>query len=172
MAQVFLHNSTLTPVPAAYRSAVVEALVAAETTMGSDGEVIREERIVLFLDLDADDDIAVLELDDATDEACDLVFDLAQATASFVFADDAVCAVPATGGVPPGWTTGAWAVAEPLDRTAFRAWLADKVEAADAEAARQARIAAAIDQARAERGAQPQTPFFKRLTNALFGKSI
>jgi hypothetical protein len=172
MVQVFLHNSTLTPAPAAYRSAVVEALVAAETTMGPDGEVIRDERVVLFLDLDPDDDIAVMELGEATDEACDLVFDLAQTTASFVFADGAVCSVPATGDVPPGWTSGAWAVSQPLDRLAFRAWLADKVEAADAEATRQDQVAAAIDQARAERDAQPQTPFFKRLTDALFGKSI
>jgi hypothetical protein len=172
MVQVFLHNSTLTPAPAAYRSAVVEALVAAETTMGPDGEVIQDERVVLFLALDPQDDIAVIELGEATDEACDLVFDLAQATASFVLATGAVCAVPATGDIPPGWTTGAWTVSEPLDRPSFRDWLAAVVEDLDAEAVRQDQVAAAIDQARAQRDAQPQTPFFKRLTDALFGKSI
>jgi hypothetical protein len=172
MVQVFLHNSTLTPAPAAYRSAVVEALVAAETTMGPDGEVIRDERVLLFLTLDAEDDIAVIELDDATDEVCDLVFDLAQATASFVLGSGAVCAVPATGAVPAGWSLGAWTISEPLDRLAFGEWLASVVEAFDAEAAREDQIAAAIAKARAERDAQPQIPLFKRLTDALFGKSI
>ena len=172
MVQVFLHNSTLTPAPAAYRSAVVEALVAAETTMGPDGEVIRDERVVLFLDLDPDDDIAVIELDEAADETCDLIFDLAQATASFVIATGAVCAVPATGDVPTGWTLGAWAKSEPVDRVGFRDWLASVVEDLDADAARQEQVAAAIEHARAERDAQPQTPLFKRLTDALFGKSI
>ncbi|WP_165190619.1 hypothetical protein [Caulobacter soli] len=172
MVQVFLHNSTLTPAPAAYQAAVVEVLVAAETTMGTDGEVIREGRVVLFLDLDPQDDIAVIELGEATDEVCDLVFDLAQATASFVLATGAVCAVPATGKVLPGWALGAWETPEPSDRAGFRDWLISVVEDADAETAREDQVATAVEHARAERDAAPQTPFFKRLTDALFGKSI
>jgi len=172
VVQVFLHNSTLTPAPAAYQAAVVEVLVAAETTMGPEGAVIRDEHVVLFLDLDPQDDIAVIELGEATDEVCDLVFDLAQATASFVLGSGAVCAVPATGQVLPGWTLGAWATPEPTDRVGFRDWLASVVEAFDADAAREAEVATAIEQARAQRDATPQAPFFKRLTDVLFGKSI
>jgi hypothetical protein len=171
MVQVFLHNSTLTPPPAAYQAAVVEALVAAETTMRPDGAVIRDERVVLFLTLDAADDIAVIELDAATDEACALVFDLAQATASFVIAGASIRATPATGEVPPGWTLGFRATGF-CDREDLREWLALEIEDDLAEKARQAVVAAAIAEARAKRDAAPKTSPFKRLTDALFGKSI
>jgi len=172
MAQVFLHNSTLTPAPAAYRSAVVEALVAAETTMGPDGEVIRDERVVLVLTLDPEDDIAVIELDDATDEACDLVFDLAQATASFVIAGGAIRATPATGSAPAGWSLG-FPASGSSDREDFRDWLALQIEDLRAHEVRQSAVAEAIAHARAQRdAAKPAPPIFKRLTDALFGKSI
>jgi hypothetical protein len=171
MAQVFLHNSTLTPAPAAYQAAVVEALVAAETTMGPDGEVFRGERVVLYLTLDPQDDIAVIELDMATDEACDLVFDLAQATASFVMGSGGIAAVPATGKVP-ALASRLWVRPDSSDRASLREWLAQLVEVQDAEAAEQVDIAAALAEARAKRDVAPKSSPFKRLTDALFGKSI
>jgi hypothetical protein len=140
MVQVLLHNSTLTPAPAAYGAAVEKALAVAGATLGADGEVGLAGEAVLVVTIDPDDDIAVIDLERFDDAVLDLVFDLAEATASFVvMGSGAVCGTPATGQPPPAWSM---------------------------------RLAQALAKARAERAAKPAQPLFKRLTDALFGKSI
>ncbi|SFI69257.1 hypothetical protein [Caulobacter sp. UNC279MFTsu5.1] len=172
MVQVLLHNSTLTPAPAAYGVAVEKALAAAGATLGPDGEVGLKGQTVLVVNVDPQDDIAVIDLARFDDAAFDLVFDLAQATASFVvMGDGAVCATPATGRPPPTWSMGFQAQAT-ADRADFRDWLAGDVEDQLAGEAHQAAVAQALAKARAERDSKPAQPLFKRLTDALFGKSI
>jgi hypothetical protein len=171
MVQVLLHNSTLTPAPAGYGAAVEKALVAAGATLGADGEVSLGGRVILMLHVDHQDDIAVIDLEQFDDAVLDLVFDLAEATASFVVMAGATCATPATGQPPPGWSMGfqSSGIAERAD---FRDWLAGDIETQQAEEARQAAIAEALAKAQVERDAEPAKPMFKRLTDALFGKSI
>jgi hypothetical protein len=171
MAQVLLHNSTLTPAPAGYGAAVEKAMAAANATLGADGEVSLEDRLALALYLDPDDDIAVIDLERFDGPILDLIFDLAEATASFVVAGGSTCATPATGGPPRGWALGfqAFGITERAD---FHAWLAADIQDQLAEEARQVTLAAALAKARADRDAKPAKPLFKRLTDALFGKSI
>lgn len=173
MVQVLLHNSTLTPAPAAYGAAVEKALAAAGATLGADGEVDLAGETVLVVNIDPDDDIAVIDLARFDDAVLDLVFDLAQATASFVvMSNGAVCGTPATGQPPPAWSMGlqAHGIAERAD---FRDWLAGDIETQQATEAYETAVTAALAKARAERDAKPaQAPLFKRLTDALFGKSI
>ena len=180
MAQVLLHNSNLTPAPKAYRSAVEKALAAANATVGAEGEVWLDQAKVFHVVLDPTDDIALIELVEATDAAFDLVFDLAEATASFVIIDDFKLATPKTGAEPGGWSLGFGYVPGSSDREEFRSVMAEAIQAVrekfQAEEAHQAAVAAALAKARAERDAKPAQPaqplFFKRLTDALFGKSI
>jgi len=171
MVQVLLHNSTLTPAPAGYRLAVEKALAAAGATLGAEGEVSLADRLVLAIQLDLQDDIAVIDLEQFDDAVLDLVFDLAEATASFVVMAGSTCATPATGRVPPGWSMG-FQASGTAERADFRAWLAGDIEAQQAEEARRTAIAEALAKARADRATKPAKPFFKRLTDALFGKSI
>jgi hypothetical protein len=171
MIQVLLHNSTLTPAPVGYGAAVEKALAAADATLGVDGEVSLAGRLVLALHIDPNDDIAVIDLEQFDDPVLDLVFDLAEATASFVVMGGATCATPSTGRVPPGWSMG-FQSSGTAERADFRAWLAADIETQQAEEARQATIAEAVAKARAERDTKPAKPMFKRLTDALFGKSI
>ncbi len=149
-----------------------KALAAAGATLGPDGEVGLDGRTVMIVTVDPEDDIAVIDLERFDDAVFDLVFDVAEATASFVvMGGGAVCATPATGGPPPAWSMGFQAQAT-ADRADFRDWLAGDVEDQLAGEAHQAAVAQALDQARANRDAKPATPLFKRLTDALFGKSI
>jgi len=171
MVQVLLHNSTLTPAPAGYQAAVEKALTAAGATLGPNGEVSLDGRVVLALQTDLRDDIAVIDLDQFDDAVLDLVFDLAEATASFVVLAGATCATPATGGVPPGWSMG-FQSSGTVERADFRDWLAGDIETQQAEEIRQIAVAEALAKARADRDAKPVKPVFKRLTDALFGKSI
>ena len=173
MAQVLLHNSTLTPVPAAYGAAMEKALSAAGATFGATGEVGLAGQTVLVVTVDPDDDIAVIDLERFDDAVLDLVFDLAQATASFVvMSNGAVCGTPATGQPPPAWSMGLQAHGT-AERADFRDWLAGDVEAQQEVEAYEVAAAEALAKARAERDAKPApSPIFKRLTDALFGKSI
>jgi len=171
MVQVFLHNSTLTPAPAGYASAVEKALTAAGATLGEAGEVSLAGRVVLAIQLDLHDDIALIELDQFDDAVLDLVFDLAGATASFVVMAGAICATPSTGQVPPAWSMG-FESSGTVERADFRAWLASDIETQKAEHARLLAIEEALAKARAERDARPAKPLFNRLTDALFGKPI
>ncbi|KQY35705.1 hypothetical protein ASD21_01475 [Caulobacter sp. Root1455] len=172
MVQVLLHNSTLTPAPAAYGAAVEKALAAAGATLGADGEVGLAGQTVLVVTVDPEDDIAVIDLERFDDAVLDLVFDLAEATASFVvMGDGAVCATPATGQPPPAWSMGIQSSGT-AERADFRDWLAGDIETQLAAEAYQATVAVALAKARAEREAKPAKPIFQRLTDALFGKSI
>ena len=171
MVQVLLHNSTLTPAPAGYGAAVEKALTASGATRGADGEVRLADRVVLAIQLDLRDDIAVIDLEQFDDKVLDLVFDLAEATASFVVMAGSTCSTPTTGQVPPGWSM-AFQSSGTAERGDFRAWLAADIENQQAAEARQIAIADALAKARADRGARPAKPMFKRLTDALFGKSI
>ena len=172
MVQVLLHNSTLTPAPAAYGAAVEKALAAAGATLGAKGEVSLAGQTVLVVTVDPRDDIAVIDLERFDDAVLDLVFDLAEATASFVvMGGGAVCGTPATGQPPPAWSMG-FQCSGIAERADFRDWLAGDVESQRAGEARQAAVAAALAKARAQRDAKPAKPVFKRLTDALFGKSI
>ena len=172
MVQVLLHNSTLTPAPAAYGAAVERALAAAGATLGPDGEVRLAGQTVLVVNVDPQDDIAVIDLERFDDAVFDLVFDLAEATASFVvMGGGAVCGTPATGQPPPAWSMGLQSSGT-ADRADFRDWLAGDVERQLEAEARQAAIAKALAKARAERDAKPAKLMFTRLTDALFGKSI
>ena len=177
MAQVLLHNSDLTPAPKAYRSAVEEALAAANAMLGTEGEIWLDQGKVFHLILDPADDIALIELVETSDAAFDLVFDLAEATASFVIVDDFKLATPKTGAEPGGWSLGFGYVPGPSNREDFRTLMAEAIEAVrekiQAEETRQAAIVEALAKARAQRDAtKPAQPMFKRLTDALFGKSI
>jgi len=172
MVQVLLHNSTLTPAPAAYGAAVDKALASAGATLGADGEVGLAGQTVLVVTIDPDDDIAVIDLERFDDVVLDLVFDLAQATASFVvMSNGAVCGTPATGQPPPAWSMGLQAHGT-AERADFRDWLAGDIENQLAAEAYEVAVAEALAKARAERDAKSAKPMFKRLTDALFGKSI
>uniref|UniRef100_B0T015 Uncharacterized protein n=1 Tax=Caulobacter sp. (strain K31) TaxID=366602 RepID=B0T015_CAUSK len=172
MVQVLLHNSTLTPAPAAYGVAVEKALTAAGATLGADGEVSLDGQTVLVVNVDPQDDIAVIDLERFDDAALDLIFDLAEATASFVvMGSGAVCGTPATGQPPPAWSMG-FQSSGTAERADFRDWLAGDVEDQRAAEAQEAAVATALAKARAERDANLAKPMFKRLTDALFGKSI
>jgi hypothetical protein len=172
MVQVLLHNSTLTPAPAAYGAAVEKALAAAGATLGADGEVGLDGGAVLVVTIDPDDDIAVIDLERFDDVVLDLVFDLAEATASFVvMSNGAVCGTPATGQPPPAWSMRLQAHGT-AERADFRDWLAGDIESQQATEAHEAAVAEALAKARAERDAKSAQPLFKRLTDALFGKSI
>jgi hypothetical protein len=172
MVQVLLHNSTLTPAPAAYGAAVEKALAAAGATFGADGEVGLAGETVLIVNVDPDDDIAVIDLERFDDAVLDLVFDLAEATASFVvMGNGAVCGTPATGQPPPAWSMRLQAHGT-AERADFRDWLAGDIETQQETEAYEAAVAEALAKARAARDAKPAQPIFKRLTDALFGKSI
>jgi len=172
MVQVLLHNSTLTPPATAYRAVVEKALAAAGAALDPDGEVVLAGQLVMVLALDPQDDIAVVDLQQFDDPVLDLVFDVAQATASFVvLGSGVVCATPATGEAPPAWSMG-FQSSGTAERADFRDWLAGDIENQLAAEAREAAVADALAKARAERDAQPAQPMFKRLTDALFGKSI
>jgi hypothetical protein len=172
MVQVLLHNSTLTPAPAAYGAAVEKALAAAGATFAADGEVGLAGETVLIVNVDPDDDIAVIDLERFDDAVLDLVFDLAEATASFVvMSNGAVCGTPATGQPPPAWSMRLQAHGT-AERADFRDWLAGDIETQQETEAYEAAVAEALAKARAARDAKPAQPIFKRLTDALFGKSI
>lgn len=172
MVQVLLHNSTLTPAPAAYGAAVEKALAAAGATLGAEGEVSLAGRTVLAVNVDPQDDIAVIDLEGFDDAVLDLVFDLAQATASFVvMGSGAVCGTPATGQPPPAWSMGLQSSGT-AERADFRDWIAGDIENQLAAEAHEIAVATALAKARAARDAKPAKPVFKRLTDALFGKSI
>jgi hypothetical protein len=171
MVQILLHNSTLTPAPAAYGAAMEKALAAAGATLGADGEVSLAGETVLVVTVDPDDDIAVIELEQDDDAVLDLVFDLAESTASFVVLSGSFCATPRTGQPPAGWSMGFVSFGS-AEREPFRLWLAADIAYQREAEAHQAKVAAALAKARAERDAKPAKPVFKRLTDALFGKSI
>lgn len=172
MVQVLLHNSTLTPAPAAYGAAVEKALAAAGATLGPDGKVDLDGQTVMIVNVDPQDDIAVIDLERFDDAVFDLVFDLAEATASFVvMGGGAVYGTPATGDPPPAWSMRLQSLGT-AEREDFRDRLAGDVDYQREAEAYQAAVAQALAKARAERDAKPQTPLFKRLTDALFGKSI
>ena len=172
MVQFLLHNSTLTPAPAAYGAAVEKALAAAGATLGLDGEVSLDGQTVLVVSVDPRDDIAVIDLERFDDAVLDLIFDLAEATASFVvLGGGTIYATPATGELPAVWalTFQAYGTA---GREEFRGLFASYADYQQETEAYQSAVAQALAKARAERDAKPAQPLFKRLTDALFGKSI
>jgi hypothetical protein len=172
MVQFLLHNSTLTPAPAGYGAAVEKALAAAGATLGPDGEVGLDGQTVMVVNVDPKDDIAVIDLERCDDAVFDLVFDLAEATASFVvLGAGTTYATPATGEPPVGWSMNFQAYGT-AGREEFRGPFASYADYQQETEARQAAITEALAKARAARDAQPAQPIFKRLTDALFGKSI
>lgn len=172
MVQFLLHNSTLTPAPAAYGAAVEKALAAAGATLGPGGEVGLDGQTVMIVTVDPQDDIAVIDLERCGDVVFDLVFDLAEATASFVvLGGGTVCATPATGEPPAGWSMNFQGYGTAA-REEFRGLFAGYADYQQETEAHQAAVAQALAKARADRDAKPATPLFKRLTDVLFGKSI
>lgn len=172
MVQFLLHNSTLTPAPAAYGAAVEKALAAAGATLAPDGEVGLAGQTVMIVNVDPKDDIAVIDLERCDDAVFDLVFDLAEATASFVvLGGGTIYATPATGEPSAGWSVNFQGFGT-AGREEFRGLLASYADYQQETEAYEAAVAEAVAKARAERDAKPQTHLFKRLTDALFGKSI
>jgi hypothetical protein len=161
MVQVLLHNSTLTPAPAAYGAAVEKALAAAErdARRGRRGQSLAGPA-VLVVTVDPDDDIAVIDLERFDDAVLDLVFDLAEATASFVVIAGADLRDPgdrstAAGLVGP-WDFQAHGTAERAD---FRDWLAGDIETSCRRKPARSAVAAALAKARADATPSPPNPY-------------
>ena len=190
---IHLHPSSTTPPPPQFAAAVEAALsFAGATRDGDEGGVLLSDGAEFELIVDPQDDIALATVWTVTDAVAQALWAVLEATGSFMLVGDWAGRTPAGGGVLASF---ALAFPDPYDITdydEFSRILSDMVDAANEEAAAMpvrrtvgdVAIDAFIEVAAATpvspagaplakplRG-PPKPPLLRRLSDALFGKSI
>ena len=168
--QIHLYPSDLTPPPGPFLTLVAEVLASRGAVWEDEehGELRLSDETEIGLFTDEEENVAVFVLDDQNEAAFDIVYDIADRSASFITVGELACATPSAGDVLPGHDA---LYREPDDlkgRPEVGDWLRVALRAAapppDARPASQSSAGPIVG--------GPQRSLFQRLSDALFGKSI
>lgn len=192
--EILLHPSDATPAPSDYRATLVRALAERGADWDAeDGALRLADGGELHFFIEPGDDIALACIETVEARYVELIFDLAQATHSYVMSGGYAYRLPACGpaqaSLAAGFPTVALAETPEALRTALEADLARQTQAEADEAEYQAAKAEALRAAREREGlrqgqrrpahlndpivgGRPAFGLFQMLSDALFGKKV
>jgi|GEM_PF-1215833 len=173
--QIHLYPSDLTPPPGPFLTLVAEVLASRGAVWEDQehGELLLSDKTEIGLFTDEEENVAVFVLEDQNEAAFDIVYEIADRSASFITVGELACATPSAGDVLPGHEA---LYREPDDlkgRPEVGDWLrvSMRATATPQPGGKIDAKPASLSSAGPIVGA-PQRSLFQRLSDALFGKSI